>query len=371
GFGGQRGWYDADENDDTPSRKGMKADSILILGGTLALDTEDDGLHAASALTVSGGDITIATGDDALHSDKLLTISGGRLEVTACYEGIEGETILIEGGSIDLTSSDDGINAAGGTDGSGFGRGWPGGEGSSSASMTITGGEVTITARGDGMDSNGSMTISGGSVYICGAASSTEVPIDYSGTGMITGGTLLATGSSSRMLQSFGGASTQPTTVVALESSHSGGDAITLLDAGGSVLASFTPEQAYQLVIISHPDLTAEAVCTLTAGSEQRAVTVGSDTYMAEDSFGRGGFDRGGGNKGGFGKGSGGRGGETPPADPAPDGDAMPPEDFDPDMAPPEGFDPGMIPPEAGFTPEGFGPGGMPPEEPADGDIAL
>ena len=358
GFGDRRGWYDADENDDTPSRKGMKADSILILSGALALDTEDDGLHAASSLTVSGGDITIATGDDALHSDKLLTITGGRLEVTTCCEGIEGETILIEGGSINLTSSDDGINAAGGADRSGFGRGWPGGEGSSSASMTITGGEVTITAQGDGLDSNGSMTIGGGCVYICGAASSGEVPIDYSGTGVITGGTLLATGSSTRMLQSFGGASTQPTTVVALESPHSGGEAITLLDAGGSVLAAFTPAHAYQLVIISHPDLTADAACTLTAGSEQRAVTVGSDTCMAEDSFGRGGFDRGGGNKGGFGKG---RGGETPPGDSAPEGDAMPPD----------GFDPGMVPPEDGFTPEAFGPGGIPPEEPADGDIAL
>lgn len=218
------------------------------------------------------------------------------------------------------------------------------------------------------MDSNGSMTIGGGCVYICGAASSGEVPIDYSGTGVITGGTLLATGSSTRMLQSFGGASTQPTTVVALESPHSGGEAITLLDAGSSVLAAFTPAHAYQLVIISHPDLTTDAACTLTAGSEQRAVTVGSDTYMAEGSFGRGGFDRGGGNKGSFGTG---RGGETPPADPAPDGDAMPPEDFDPDMVPPDSFDPGMVPPEDGFTPEGFGPDGIPPEEPADGDIAL
>ena len=88
--------------------------------------------------------------------------------------------------------------------------------GGSSASLTISGGEVTITAQGDGMDSNGDMTIGGGCVYICGAAASGEVPIDYSGTGVLTGGTLLATGSSNRMLQSFGGASTHPATVVAL-----------------------------------------------------------------------------------------------------------------------------------------------------------
>ena len=279
GFGERRGWADADEDDSTPSQKGMKADSILILGGTLNLDTADDGLHTASALTVSGGGITIATGDDAIHSDKQLTISGGRLEITACYEGIEGETILIEGGSIDLTSSDDGINAAGGADSSGFGHGWPGGEDSSSASMTITGGEVVITARGDGMDSNGNMTISGGSVFICGTASSTEVPIDYSGTGLITGGTLLATGSSSHMLQSFGGASTQPITVVALASPHSGGETVALLDAVGAVLTSFAPTQPFQLVIVSCPGLADGDACTLTVGSEQQTVTVGSSAY--------------------------------------------------------------------------------------------
>ncbi|MGN0747158.1 MAG: carbohydrate-binding domain-containing protein [Aristaeellaceae bacterium] len=404
GFGERRGWYDADEHDDTPSQKGMKAGSILIRGGTLNLDTADDGLHAASALTLAGGDVTIATGDDALHSDKQLTISGGRLEVTASYEGIEGETILIEGGSIDLTSSDDGINAAGGADSSGFGRGWPGGEGSSSASMTVTGGEVTITARGDGMDSNGSMAISGGSVFICGAASSTEVPIDYSGTGVITGGTLLATGSSSHMLQSFGGASTQPTTVVSLSSQHSGGETVTLLDSSNAVLTSFTPAQAFQLVIVSCPGLADGDACTLTVGSEQRAVTVGSSAYAAEGGFGQGGSGRGGFGKGSFGKG-GGRGGDALPADPAPDGDALPPEDFDPDMTPPEGFDPDMTPPEGfdpgmtppegfdpdmtplegfdpdmtppegfdpGMTPpEGFDPGGVPPEGWQEGDTSL
>ena len=345
--GGKKGWSDADAADDTPSRKGMKADSILIRGGTLALDTADDGLNAASSLTISGGDVTIATGDDALHSDKLLTITGGRLEITACYEGIEGETILIEGGSIDLTSSDDGINATGSMDGSAFGRGRPG-EGGSSASLTINGGEVTITAQGDGMDSNGDMTIGGGCVYICGAAASGEVPIDYSGTGVMTGGTLLATGSSSRMLQSFGGASTQPATVVALQRPHNGGDTITLLDADGSVLISFTPAHAYQLVIVSHPDLTAEAACTLTAGSEQRAVTVGSDTYMADSGFGRGGFDRSGAGKGSGGFGRGGHAGDVPPDD-----------------------NPPPMPDEDGFIPEDFGPGGMPPEGWMEGNIGM
>ncbi|MDY4139934.1 MAG: carbohydrate-binding domain-containing protein [Eubacteriales bacterium] len=342
GTGGKKGWSDADAADDTPSRKGMKADSILIRGGTLALDTADDGLNAASSLTVSGGDVTIATGDDALHSDKQLTISGGRLEITACYEGIEGETILIEGGSIDLTSSDDGINATGSADGFAFGRGRPG-EGGSSASLTINGGEVTITAQGDGMDSNGDMTIGGGCVYICGAAASGEVPIDYSGMGVITGGTLLATGSSSHMLQSFGGSSSQPTTVVTLNTQHSAGDTITLQDTEGAVLTSFTPTCSYQLIIVSCPALAEGSVCTLTAGSEQRAMTVGSDTYMAEGGFGRGGFGKG---NSGFGRG--GHAGDVPPDD-----------------------DPPPMPDEDGFIPDGFGPGGMPPEGWMEGSIGL
>ena len=342
GADSRKSWSDADADDDAPSRKGLKADSILIRGGNLSLDTEDDALHASSSLTVNGGDITIATGDDALHADKQLTISGGRLEITACYEGIEAETILIEGGSVDLSSADDGINATGSTDGSAFGRGRSG-PGSSSTSLTITGGQVTITAQGDGMDSNGDMTIGGGCVYVCSADRSSEVPIDYSGTGVITGGTLLATGSSSHMLQSFGGASTQPTTVVTLQSPHSGGDTITLLDGEGSVLTAFTPAHDYQLVIVSCPALAQGAACTLTAGSEQWAVTVGNNTYTAEGGFGRGGF--------GKGKGGSGRGGHA--------GDVIPDDD------------PPPTPGEDGFIPEGFGPGVMPPEDWQEGSMGL
>ncbi|MGN1021486.1 MAG: carbohydrate-binding domain-containing protein [Aristaeellaceae bacterium] len=323
GFGERRNWSDADSDDSSPSQKGLKADSILIRGGTLVLDTADDGLHTASCLYVSGGDITIASGDDALHSDNQVIISGGRLEITACYEGIEGSFILIEGGSIDLTSTDDGLNASGSTGSSAFGRGFSA-QGDTGVSLNISGGEIVITAQGDGIDSNGSLTMSGGTVYICGTSRTAEVPIDYNGSGIITGGTLIAVGSTSHMLQSFDSASTQPVTVAMLETAHAGGEAVTLSDSAGNPLVTFTPAESYQLVIVSCPGLADGDSCTLTAGSEVRAMTIGSGSATAGGSFGRGGFGKGGSNRGG-------RGGYTVeelPSD-VPEEDATSPEDGD------------------------------------------
>ena len=97
--------------------KGVKAQNALeITGGTLTLDTADDSLHSNGTAAVSGGAITAQTGDDGLHADDTLTVSGGEITVTQSYEGIEAGVILVTGGTIDVTASDDGFNAAGGTD---------------------------------------------------------------------------------------------------------------------------------------------------------------------------------------------------------------------------------------------------------------
>lgn len=79
------------------------------------------GAHANGNVTVSGGSFAITTGDDGVHADDAVTITDGTLDISKCYEGIEGQTIDISGGTIDIVSSDDGLNAAGGADQSGFG----------------------------------------------------------------------------------------------------------------------------------------------------------------------------------------------------------------------------------------------------------
>ena len=111
------GWDAGTVEEEAASMKGVKAQTALeITGGTLTLDTADDSLHSNGTAAVSGGAITAQTGDDSLHADDTLTVSGGEITVTQSYEGIEAGVILVTGGAIDVTASDDGFNAAGGTD---------------------------------------------------------------------------------------------------------------------------------------------------------------------------------------------------------------------------------------------------------------
>lgn len=103
------------------SLKAIKAaGAMLIGGGTFDLDSADDAVHSNTSIVVNGGEFEIATGDDGFHSDESLTVTGGTIHITESYEGLEALNLEISGGDITLTATDDGLNAAGGTDSSGF-----------------------------------------------------------------------------------------------------------------------------------------------------------------------------------------------------------------------------------------------------------
>lgn len=259
----------ATASEDSTSIKAIKAASELVInGGSFFIDTADDAIHANSSVAVNGGTFQIATGDDGLHADEALTVNGGSFAITECYEGLEGLSILINGGSLDITASDDGLNAAGGTDQSGFG-GFRGNEGFGSAGnsdsfIIIAGGELYINASGDGIDSNGTLEISGGSVTVCGPTQGDTAVLDYDTTGIITGGTFIGTGSY-MMAQTF---SDSKQGVIALSvGNQSAGTQITLKDAKGELLFSYTPELPYAIVILSSPQMVKGETYTVTVGS--------------------------------------------------------------------------------------------------------
>ncbi len=105
------------------SRKGLKAGTdIIINGGTITADCYDDAIHSNSSVTITDGSITLSSGDDGIHADSDIAITGGSVTIKKSYEGLEAMRIGISGGDIDVTASDDGVNAAGGNDNSGFGN---------------------------------------------------------------------------------------------------------------------------------------------------------------------------------------------------------------------------------------------------------
>ena len=261
------------------SAKGIKAGkNIAILDGTFILDCCDDALHSNSGAEISGGTFAISTGDDGVHADKNLKISGGTINISKSYEGLEGATIDISGGKITITASDDGINAAGGNDESGFGGGMARDTFGSSSSyyINISGGTINIDASGDGIDSNGNLTVSGGEIYVSGPISGGDSALDYDGTAAITGGIVIAAGSSG-MAQNFGDSSTQGSIMLTYQSFASG--KISVADSSGNVLAEYMPSKNYSCVVVSCPGLTKGGTYTVTACGQSQSVTLDSIIY--------------------------------------------------------------------------------------------
>lgn len=278
------------------SAKGFKAGTqVTVTGGTFQLNCCDDAIHSNGDVTISGSSFTIATGDDGMHADDTLSISSGTIDITRSYEGLEGAKVLISGGKISIVASDDGINAAGGSDQSGFGGfGFAPDAfgGSGDYLIRISGGVVTVNASGDGIDSNGDIEVTGGELYISGPTSNGDGTIDCDGSATITGGIVVAAGSTG-MAENFGTASTQGSILVNL--SGSAGQAITLKDSDGDILASFTPAKAFGCVVISAPGVAQGGTYTIAAGGASTTVTMESLIYGSD----MGGFGGMGGGMGG------------------------------------------------------------------------
>lgn len=269
----------ATESDSDTSTKGIKASSALqINGGTYYIDSADDSIHSNGDVYINAGTLELSTGDDGIHADNATDVSAGTIMISQCYEGIEGKTVMISGGKIDITSSDDGLNAGGGNDSSNSSG--PGGGDPFSADedayINISGGEISIDAGGDGIDSNGGLNVSGGTIYVTGPANDGNSALDYTGTATITGGTVAATGMSG-MAQNFGEDSTQGSMLINLEDTQSG--EVVLTDADGNELISFTPSREYNSVVLSCAELEEGATYTLNTGETATEVTLSSLVY--------------------------------------------------------------------------------------------
>ena len=272
--GSQNSTTTTDES--STSMKGIKsANSLLISGGTFKIDSADDSVHSDVSVTINGGTLEIASGDDAIHAEETLTVTAGTFNITESYEGLEALDIDIKGGDFKIVANDDGLNAAGGTDASGTtgGRdgmfGGPGGMGggmsSGNGSIVISGGKLYVKASGDGIDANGTLTISGGFTVVTGPTQGDTATLDYDKSATITGGTFIGTGAQG-MAQTF--SDSEQGVVAVSVGNQSAGTNITLKDKNGKALITYAPELSFAVVILSSPDIVSGDTYTITVGSE-------------------------------------------------------------------------------------------------------
>jgi hypothetical protein len=231
--------------------KGIKAGTdILIKNITLNANTEDDSIHSNVNLNIENGNITISSGDDGIHADTSITISNTTINIKQSYEGIEANKITVNSGDISLVSSDDGFNVNGGSDQSAQG-GRPGANSYSSDTsdlvLTINGGTIKVNASGDGLDSNGSIIMTGGEVYVDGPTDNGNGALDYNDSFNMSGGTLIAAGSSG-MAQNISSNSSAYGVIIYLSSTQSAGTKVSI-----DGVIDYTPSKAFSSIVIVSP----------------------------------------------------------------------------------------------------------------------
>lgn len=329
-------------DEESVSTKAVKAGIELdVLGGTFEIDSADDGFHANSTMVIANGVFKVSAGDDGFHSDAKLTVEDGTIDIVKAYEGIESAVIYIKGGTISMVTSDDGLNAAGGelsaqagTEGDASqsqpempdmqnrpnmqGRpnmdgqsdtqnqpempdmqgkqgkqGWTdrGGRGgmmeSSSGYLYISGGTMVIESEGDGVDANTNVEMSGGMVTVYGPSNDGNGSLDYGNSFKLTGGTLLAAGSSG-MATAPTSETTVNTMFVNLESSYSAGTQVRIVGEDGTEVVAFTPTKAFSNIIYASESLKQGEAYQIQIGGEAAASVTMSDTVTVSGNSMRG-----------------------------------------------------------------------------------
>ena len=232
---------------------------ILISGsGQNASYAEAKAVKADKDFNLIIGNVTISSADDGIKAEGTINIEGGNLTISKSIEGLEAPYINIKDGNTSVASSDDAIN---GTKGNG-------GEGSDGSLVHISGGTVVLDASaGDGLDSNGDITIDGGVVLVHGPKSQPEVGADINGTFKINGGLVVVAGPNSMMTESAASSSTQNSMLAKWSQSLAANSLFHIEDASGKSLLTFQCRRAYTSLLFSSPEFVNGSYKIMTGGT--------------------------------------------------------------------------------------------------------
>ncbi|MCG1026022.1 MULTISPECIES: carbohydrate-binding domain-containing protein [Dehalobacter] len=239
-------------------------DFLTVKDGNITVNAGDDGFKSSNDadaakgfILIEAGTINITAGDDGMHSDATLDIYAGEVTIAKSYEGIESAVINIHGGDVNVKSSDDGINGAGGTDSSSV-NGRPGQNdfaSSGDCSMSINGGTIVVDSGGDGIDINGSVTMTDGKIIVNGPTDNGNGALDYTGSFTVTGGFLVAAGSAG-MAEAPDTNSSLYALNINLPSDQQAGTIIRIENADGKEVLTFAPTKMFRNLVVCSSELT-------------------------------------------------------------------------------------------------------------------
>ena len=256
----------------TAGRDGIQtAGQLVVNGGSITIDAADDAIHSNNLIEIRDGTLCLESGDDGIHADTRIEIIGGSITIDRSYEGIESAAIYIRDGDIRITSSDDAINVADSNIGAAM-NGRPGQNNfnpaaSSGQRLEIHGGNIIMDGQGDGIDVNGSILMTGGTVLVYGPTSDMNGALDYDGAFAITGGFLVAAGSSG-MAQAPDLSSSQYSIQVNLTSVIPAETLVYVASASGETIVAFDLIRPIQSLVVSSPTLKAGDTVTVYSGGD-------------------------------------------------------------------------------------------------------
>ena len=284
------------------SNEGLEGKRVVVNGGDITVNASDDGINAANsgddgANAINPGANAAGSGDDdsnaaSSNDDSSAVVnSGDDGSISGAADGKEPSQMPpdTENGSDMQPSQDfdpenapsdgnapqdfDPGNAPSDGDVPQMMQGGPGGGGNSELYIKIAGGTLTVSADGDGLDSNGGLLVTGGTTIVYGPTSDGDSALDYDGSAIATGGTLAAIGSAG-MTESFSEDSTQPVITYYCTETQSAATTITLTDSDGSALFTIAPEKAYASIVFTCSEMKLDATYTLTAGTDNEEITL-------------------------------------------------------------------------------------------------
>lgn len=219
-------------------------------------DEPNAAIFSKDNLTINGtGKLTVyGNYNNGITSKDDLKITGGNIRIYSADDGIMGRDIVaVKEGSITVESKGDAIKSTNDTDTTSNNR------------LNINGGYLAVNSMGDGLDANGSIYMTKGTVVVSGPTANNNGALDYDGTFEMTGGFLIAAGSSG-MAQAPSEQSTQNSIIMTYPQTQQAGTIVNLKDSKGNTLATFAPKKNYQTVVISSPELKKNSVYTLYSG---------------------------------------------------------------------------------------------------------